>query len=131
MPPEIERYIVGWKDIRLDGRALGFTLAAAIGSGILAGFAAAWQNARPNLTDTLKEGGRGGSGTRAHHRLRSILVSAEMALGVILLVGAGLMMRGFHTLMVSGENLEPNSLLTMRLGLTDTNYPEPHQRAGF
>ena len=131
MPPEIERYIVGWKDIRLDGRALGFTLAAAIGSGILAGLAPAWQNSPPNLTDTLKEGGRGGSGTRAHHRLRSILVAVEMALAVILLVGAGLMMRGFHNLVASGENLEPNSLLTMRLGLTDTKYHEPYQIAGF
>jgi putative ABC transport system permease protein len=131
MPPEIERYIVGWKDIRLDGRALGFTLAAAVASGILAGLAPAWQSSRPNLTDTLKEGGRGGSGTRAHHRLRSILVAAEMALAVVLLVGAGLMMRGFHTLMVSGENLEPTTLLTMRLGLTDIKYPEPYQRAGF
>ena len=131
MPPEIERYIVGWKDMRLDGRALAFTLAAALASGILAGLAPAWQNSRPNLTDALKEGGRGGSGTRAHHRLRNILVAAEMALAVVLLVGAGLMMRGFHTLMISGENLEPNSLLTMRLGLTDTKYPEPYQRAGF
>jgi putative ABC transport system permease protein len=54
-----------------------------------------------------------------------------MALAVVLLVGAGLMMRGFHTLMISGENLEPNSLLTMRLGLTDTKYHEPYQMAGF
>ncbi|MGA3016565.1 MAG: ABC transporter permease [Bryobacteraceae bacterium] len=131
MPPEIERYIVGWKDIRLDGRALGFTLAAALASGILVGLAPAWQNSRPNLTDALKEGGRGGSGTRAHYRLRSILVAAEMALAVVLLVGAGLMMRGFHNLMISGENLEPNSLLTMRLGLPDTKYHEPHQMAAF
>jgi putative ABC transport system permease protein len=131
MPPEIERYIAGWKDMRLDGRALAFTLAAALASGILAGLAPAWQNSRPNLTDALKEGGRGGSGTHAHHRLRNILVAAEMALAVVLLVGAGLMTRGFHNLMVSGENLEPNSLLTMRLGLTEAKYREPHQIASF
>ncbi len=113
------------------GRALAFTLAAALASGILAGLAPAWQNSRPNLTDALKEGGRGGSGTPAHHRLRNILVAAEIALAVVLLVGASLMVRGFHNLMVTGENLEPNTLLTLRLGLTETKYREPHQIAGF
>ena len=60
MPPEIERYILGWKDIQLDARTLLFTLVAAVLSGILAGLAPAWQCSRPNLTDALKEGGRGG-----------------------------------------------------------------------
>jgi putative ABC transport system permease protein len=131
MPPEIARYIVGWKDIQLDGRALGFTLAAAVASGILAGLAPAWQNSRPNLTDTLKEGGRGGSGSRSHHRMRNILVAAELALAVVLLVGAGLMMRGFHNLMTSGQDLEPGTMLTLRLGLTETKYKEPYQMAAF
>jgi putative ABC transport system permease protein len=131
MPAEIEKYIVGWKEIHLDGRALAFMLMAAVASGILAGLAPAWQNSRPNLTDTLKEGGRGGSGSRGHHRLRNILVGAEVTLAVVLLVGAGLMMRGFHNLMVSGEQLDPDSLLTMRLSLTDTKYHEPFQRAAY
>ena len=131
MPPEIQKYIVGWQEIRLDARALGFMLMAALASGILAGLAPAWQNSRPNLTDALKEGGRGGSGSRAHHRLRNILVGAEIALAVVLLVGAGLMIRGFHNLMANGERLEPDTVLTMRLALTESKYKEPYQIAGF
>ena len=60
MPPEIQRYILGWNEIQLDGRTLLFTLMAAVLSGVLAGLAPAWQCSRPNLTDALKEGGRGG-----------------------------------------------------------------------
>ena len=67
MPPEVEKYIPGWNSIRLDGRALAFTVLAAVASGILAGLAPAWQSARSNLHDCLKEGGRdsrrGGRGT--------------------------------------------------------------------
>jgi putative ABC transport system permease protein len=131
MPPEIERYILGWKDIQLDGRTLLFTLAAAVLSGILAGLAPAWQCSRPNLTDALKEGGRGGSTGGAHHRLRNILVASEVALAVVLLVGAGLMVRGFRKLVENGERLEPATLLTMRLAITDNKYHEPHQRMAF
>jgi len=131
MPPEIERYILGWKDIQLDVRTLLFTLAAAVLSGILAGLAPAWQCSRPNLTDALKEGGRGGSTGGAHHRLRNILVASEVALAVVLLVGAGLMVRGFRKLVENGERLEPATLLTMRLAITDNKYHEAHQRMAF
>ena len=131
MPPEIARYILGWQDIQLDARVLGFTLGAAVLSGILAGLAPAWQCSRPNLTDALKEGGRGGSMGGARHRLRNILVAAEIALAVVLLVGAGLMVRGFRTLLDTGERLQPETLLTLRLTLTDNKYHEPFQRVAY
>jgi putative ABC transport system permease protein len=131
MPPEIERYILGWKDIQMDTRTLLFTLAAAVLSGILAGLAPAWQCSRPNLTDALKEGGRGGSAGGGRHRLRNILVASEVALAVILLVGAGLMVRGFRKLVQNGEQLQPATLLTMRLSLTDSKYHEPFQRIAY
>ena len=131
MPPEIMRFIVGWQNMQLDSRALLFTLAAAVAAGILAGLAPAWQCSRPNLTDTLKEGGRGASVGGGRHRLRSILVAAEIALAVILLVGAGLMVRGFQTLVAAGERIQPDTLLTLRLTLTSTHYKEPQQMYGF
>jgi putative ABC transport system permease protein len=131
MPPEIERFILGWKDIQLDGRVLAFTLAAAIGSGILAGLAPAWQCSRTNLTATLKEGGRSGSAGAGRRRLRNILVAAEVALAVVLLAGAGLMVRGFRAMVDNGAQLQPASLLTLRLAITDNKYREPHQRVGF
>ena len=131
MPPEIERYILGWKDIQLDGRVLAFTLLAAVASGVLAGLAPAWQCSRPNLTNSLKEGGRGGTVGGARHRLRNILVAAEIALAVVLLVGAGLMVRGFGMMVDSGQRLEPATLLTLRLALTDNKYHEGFQKIAF
>ncbi|MCX6628209.1 MAG: ABC transporter permease [Candidatus Solibacter sp.] len=131
MPPEIERYILGWKDMQMDGRALLFTMVAAVLSGILAGLAPAWQCSRPNLTNALKDGGRGGTAGGARHRLRNILVASEVALAVILLVGAGLMVRGFRKLVENGERLQPATLLTMRLAITDNKYHEPHRRIAF
>jgi putative ABC transport system permease protein len=131
MPPEIQRYIVGWNEMQLDGRALAFTMAAALASGIIAGLAPAWQNSRPNLTDALREGGRNSSGSRSRHLLRNLLVGGEIALAVVLLVGASLMFRGFHSLLATGDKLEPSTLLTLRLALTETKYAEPKQIESF
>jgi putative ABC transport system permease protein len=131
MPPEIRRYIMGWNDMQLDGRALAFTLAAALLSGILAGLAPAWQCSRPNLTEALKEGGRGSSVGQARHRLRNLLVAIEIALAVVLLVGAGLMVRGFRAMVDHGDRIEPATLLSLRLAITDKKYKEPHQQAAF
>src|SRR5262249_3899346 len=61
MPAEVEKYIVGWQEMRLDFRTLLFALAASVASGVLAGLAPAWQSSRPNLTLALREGGRGTS----------------------------------------------------------------------
>src|SRR5260370_24243468 len=131
MTSEIDRYNLGRKYMQLDSRALLFTLAAAILSGILAWLTPAWQNSRPNLTGALKEGGRGTSSGRGRHRLRNVLVAAEIALAVVLLVGAGLMVRGFRTMLDYGVKLEPATLLTLRLAITENKYREPHQVAGF
>ncbi len=131
MPPEIQRYILGWKDIHLDVRTLLFTLAAAVASGVLAGLAPAWQCSHPNLTDALKEGGRGGSAGSARHRLRNTLVGIEVAMAVVLLVGAGLMVRGFRSMLDDGRRMEPATFLTLRLALTENRYHEPHQRTAF
>lgn len=131
MPAEIQRYIVGWKDMHLDGRALLFTLGAALISGILAGLAPAWQCSQPNLTDALREGGRSSSLGKSRLRLRNFLVAAEVAMAVVLLVGAGLMVRGFQALVQNGEALEPSTLLTLRLAITDQKYRENYQVAGF
>jgi putative ABC transport system permease protein len=135
MPPEVEKHVLGWKDISLNGRALAFTLAAAVLSGILAGLAPAWQGSRTNFNEALKEGGRGGGAPsgpgRGKHRLRAILVAAEIALAVVLLVGAGLMVRGFQTLAASGARYEPATMLTLELEISENKYREGYQQAAF
>ncbi len=131
MPAEVERYILGWKDIHLDSRALLFTLAAALISGIIAGLAPAWHASHPDLAGTLKEGGRSSSLGKGRQRLRNVLVAAEIALAVVLLVGAGLMVRGFQALVKNGAALQPATLLTMRLAVTDQKYPKKYQVAEF
>lgn len=131
MPPDVARYVSGWNEIRLDGRALAGTLVASLLTGILAGLAPAIQCSRPDLAEALKEGGRGNSSGSGRHRLRGILVAAEMALAVMLLVGAGLMVRSFAAMATASASLQPRSLLTLRLAITETKYHEPYQQAQF
>jgi len=100
-------------------------------SGILAGLAPAWQGSRTNVNEALKEGGRGGGPGRGKHRLRAILVAAEIALAVVLLVGAGLMVRGFQTLAASGARFEPATMLTLELEISENKYREGYQQAAF
>ncbi|MGB7759009.1 MAG: ABC transporter permease [Bryobacteraceae bacterium] len=131
MPAAIAKYIPGWYDIRLDRRTLLFTLLAAVGSGLLAGLVPAWQGTRSNLHEALKEGGRGASAGRGRARLRGFLVAAEIALSVVLLVGASLMIRGTGALLNNSQCFEPATLLTMRLSITESRYPKDSQRRAF
>jgi putative ABC transport system permease protein len=131
LPADSGKSVLRLSDIALDRRALLFALLAAVASGILSGLAPAWQWARPNLYDALKERGGSAVGNRARHRLRTGLVAGEIALTVVLLVGAGLMIRGFRALTRSGADLDPGSLLTLRLAVTDAKYAEDYQLADF
>jgi len=131
MPAHIAQYIPGWYDIRLDQRTLLFTLLAAVASGLLAGLVPAWQGTRSNLHEALKEGGRSASSGRGRARLRGFLVAAEIALSVVLLVGASLMIRGTGALLNNNQCYEPETLLTMRLSITENRYPKDSQRLAF
>jgi putative ABC transport system permease protein len=91
IPPFIVQHVPGIKDIRLDSTVLAFTLGVALLTGILAGLAPVLQVSRPDLNDVLKEGARSGSVSPSRRRLRALLVVSEVALALVLLVGAGLM----------------------------------------
>src|SRR5262249_24576767 len=84
------------EEVSLDGRVLIFTMAISLGAGILSGLAPALKISQRHLSETLKEGGRGTSGGRA--RAQGILVTVEMALALVLLIGAGLMIRSLSAL---------------------------------
>ena len=108
--------------IPLDGRVLAFTLGLSLFTGILFGLVPALQASRPDLGATLKEGGaRSGAGLR-HNKARSLLVVTEMALAIILLVGAGLLIRTFLGLRSVVPGFDPHNVLTMETSLTGARF---------
>jgi putative ABC transport system permease protein len=131
MPPEVGRFIAGWNTISLDANAFLFTLAIAVASGILSGIAPSWLHSHTQISETLKESGRGASTGPSRHRLRSVLVIAEIALALVLLVGAGLLVKGFRALIVVHENYHPESVLTLALSLPEDQYRQAPGRAAF
>ncbi len=130
LPAELSQYIAGWNRIALDWRAVAYTVAVAVLAGILAGLAPALGQSRPDISQALKEGGRGGPG-RGAHRLRSVLVVAEVAVSLVLLVGAGLLVKGFRALQDENNKFEPQSLLTISIALPKNKYDSQAKRAQF
>ena len=110
-------------DVSVDWRVLAFTGLVAIGTGLLFGVAPARQALGADVQETLKEGGRGGSGaSRSSARLRSALVIAEMSLALVLLTAAGLMVRSFAALQQVDLGFRPQGVLTGRLSLPTRKY---------
>lgn len=131
MPPEVARFVAGWNTISLDANAFFFTLAIAVVSGILSGIAPSWMHTQTNISETLKESSRGASTGPSRHRLRSVLVISEIALALILLVGAGLLVKGFRALIVVHDNYRPESVLTLNLDLAEEQYQKKNVREAF
>jgi predicted permease len=102
-------------EVRLDARALVFTVVISLGCGIFFGLAPALKTGARNLHDTLKEGGRGGSGSR--HRAQGIFVVVEMALALVLLVSAGLMVRSLTALWHVDPGFDSHNVLTFGVAL--------------
>ncbi|MBL8203168.1 MAG: ABC transporter permease [Blastocatellia bacterium] len=117
-------------EIGLDWRVLLFTLGVSVLTGILFGLVPALQASRGNVYDTLKDGGRSGQGG-ARGRLRSSLIVAEMALALMLLVGAGLLMRSFWQLQQVSPGFQPQGVLSLMVSLPGHKYKEPPQRVNF
>jgi putative ABC transport system permease protein len=131
MPADVAKFVAGWKTISLDSNAFLFTLGIALFSGILSGIAPALLTSRTNVSETLKESGRGSSASRARHRLRNTLVVAEISLSLVLLVGAGLLVKNFTALINVNERYRPESLLTMNLSLPELQYKAKPGRVSF
>ena len=117
------------KDVALDGRVLGFTLLVTLITGIIFGLAPALQASRPNLNETLKEGGRGTTG--GHHRVRSSLVITEVALALVLLVGAGLLIRSFIRLQQVHPGFNANNAMAVNISLPGRKYPNSDNHLAF
>jgi putative ABC transport system permease protein len=108
----------------LDGRVLGFTAAVSLLTGLVFGLAPAWQATRLRLSSTLNAAGRSGSGTRSGHRLRAALVVGEIALSVVLVVGAGLAARSFIRLANVDTGFDVDEELTFGVVAPATRYPD-------
>jgi len=121
-----------WMKFDLDGRVLGFTAAVSLLTGLVFGAAPALKASKVDLNETLKEGGRSGAAAGAGpKRLRSLMVVGEVALSLVLLVGAGLMMRSFIRLQQVDVGLDPKNVLTMAVPLPGAKYREPERQSAF
>ena len=118
-------------EIALDNRVLGFTMLVSLLTALFFGLAPALQASRPDLNETLKEGGKGGGSSSRMMRARNALIVVEVAMALALLVSAGLLIKSFRRLQEVEPGFDPSNLLTMRLFLPLSKYAEPQQRQAF
>ncbi|MDQ3474185.1 MAG: ABC transporter permease [Acidobacteriota bacterium] len=118
------------KSLRLDANILAFSFGLSLLTGVVFGLAPAIQSSRPDLNEVLKEGGRSTAGG-AKHRLRSVLVTTEIALAVVLLVGAGLMMKSLLKLLQSNVGFNPQNVLTMTVAVPPAKYNDATKQNAF
>src|SRR5215468_10097101 len=117
--------------IGIDGRALGWTALVSLLAGVLFGLAPAWQSSRLGVNETLKEGGRGATESLGKRRWRNLLVVSELALAVMLLIGAGLLVKSFWRLQRVDSGVDTERILTMQLALRGPRYADPRQVDAF
>lgn len=124
LPPAGPGEIPHSAGIGIDWRVLVFTIGVSLLTGILFGLAPALQISRSHLSESLKEGSRGSTSGRRSHLVRSGLVVSEVALSLMLLVGAGLLLRSFVILLTQDLGFNPSNVLTMQVWLPANHYPE-------
>ncbi|MCM3905699.1 MAG: ABC transporter permease [Pyrinomonadaceae bacterium] len=118
------------KTLRIDSSILAFSFGLSLLTGIVFGLAPAIQSSRPDLNEVLKEGGRSSAGG-ARHRLRTVLVTTEIAMAVVLLVGAGLMMKSLLKLLETNIGFNPENVLTMAVNLPAAKYTDVGKQVSF
>jgi putative ABC transport system permease protein len=118
-------------EIGIDTWALGFTLLVSFAAGIIIGIVPALQFTRTNISETLKQGAGRTGGSPIKQHTRKALVISEVALSLVLLIGAGLMIRSFWKLQNVNPGFDTSNALTMSVVLTPSRYSEPHQMLAF
>ena len=118
-------------EIGIDSRVLGFTIATALLTSVFFGLAPALQSSRVNLSESLKEGTRGVADGRRFKRVRSALVIAEVALSLVLLIGAGLLIKTVAGLLKVDPGFKSDNTLTMNIALLGYKYPNTQKQAAF
>jgi hypothetical protein len=108
------------EEIRLDGPVLLFTFAVSLAAGTLFGLLPALKASRPAAQPTLKEGGRGASGVR--HRAQGVFIVVETAMALVLLIGAGLLIRSLAAVWQVSPGFAPDHVMTFRLSLPPASF---------
>ena len=119
------------RDVSLDGRVLLFTIGISLLTGLGFGLVPALQASKPNLNETMKDAGRGSSEGGRRQIIRSSLVVVEIALALVLLIGAGLMIKSFSRLQKVDPGFNPHNALMVPIVLPQRKYPEENQQASF
>jgi len=122
-------YVSGAKDIRLDGMVLGFTLLISVGTGVLFGLFPSLQISRPDLNEVLHD--RGTAGVRRGMTARGLLVTGQVALSIVLLIGAALLIESFYRLHSVDPGFQAKNLLTAKIALPRARYDTDRKREGF
>jgi putative ABC transport system permease protein len=131
IPESFSKFIPGWQNMKLDQTALLFTGVISVVTGLTFGLVPALQASKTNFNETLKEGGKSSSGKGARNRARNVLVVSEIALSLVLLIGAGLMVRSFVELIRSDFGIDPANVLSMQISLPGEKYSPYRQRTIF
>ncbi len=118
-------------DVSLDGRVLIFTATVTLLTGIIFGLIPALQVSKPKLSETMKDGGRGSTEGGRRQLIRNALVVLEVASALVLLVGAGLMIKSFTRLQKVDIGFNADNALTVSLSLPKSKYPEENQQIAF
>lgn len=117
--------------VGIDWRVLSFTLVVSVLTGIIFGLVPAIHSSKTALTESLKEGGRGSGGGASRNRMRAALVVSELAIAVVLLVGAGLLIKSLWLLQTVNPGLDPKNVLTFNVSLPDVKYEGEKQGQFF
>ncbi len=126
-PAEVPRL----ESVAVDGWALGFMLVTSLAAGVLVGLAPSWRTHSEDLSQSLRAGDRGATAHAPRRIVRSLLVLSELALAVVLLAGAGLMLRSLGRLLAVDPGFRPDRLLTLSVALTLNRYQQPEQQVAF
>ncbi len=118
-------------EIRVNGAVVAFTLGIALLTSLIFGLIPALQASRPEVGQSLKEASRGSTGGGRSHRLRTAFVVSQFALSLVLLVGAGLLIRSFASLLAVKPGFDPNGVLTFWQALPKARYSGPEQQVQF
>jgi putative ABC transport system permease protein len=131
MPERVARYMAGWSNISLNGRALAFSILIAVLAGVVAGFAPAAQALRVNLIEQLKAGSRTSAGSAGSRRLKNTFAVAQISLAVALVIGAALISKGMRAMLHLADAYEPARMLTFNVKLPENRYDTARKRAAW